>query len=57
VTRLDSERLQRIELAVTDLNTKLDTLIRALATDDDEASFDLDGNRLPPARDDSQSLG
>lgn len=46
----DQEQLARIE-------SKLDTLIAALASDDeDEPQFTLDGDRMPPDRKDGQPL-
>lgn len=52
-----NDRLERIELVLANIVGKLDALLSALADDDNEPSFDLDGNQQPRARDTNQSLG
>lgn len=52
-----NDRLERIELVLANIVGKLDALLFALADDDNEPSFDLDGNEQPQARDTNQSLG
>lgn len=38
------------------INSKLDTLVNALAEDEEETARDLEGNLLPFNRDENQSL-
>ena len=50
--------MTRIELQLDRIEAKLDTLIAALAAEDEEPpEKDLDGNLLPGERDQTQGLG